>query len=280
MQRAGARTGIVGGGVIAEGVNSDDLERRIAERFEQLYRARLVQRMLLIWAYPGNLVVAAASVAYYQFFAPPEPWAWVACVLVPAASLVLSARLVYRQHFKVRSVDSELRALQRAHREQTLDGLGVGDLLASHKRYRAELPDVIDEYRTEARRHYRRNNVLQCIVISGSIGTSAVAAASVSIADVRWVAVVLSLVVAISAAFAGHAKYRERSVGLQQTADALEREYHSVELRVGRYRRFEDEWSAYAEFAHEVELLRNDQAKRQQQLGQAANAQSADLSLR
>lgn len=268
MERLDAATGIIGGGLISGGSQPQDWERRIGERSEQLYRARLVQRLFLVWAYPGNFALAGLAVSGFVLFGPSISLAVVA-VVVTAGSITVSARFVYRQHFKVRAVQTELRELERAHREYLLEELSTGDLLGTHKRYRAQLPEVIDVYRTEARQHRWKDHMLQSIVIAGSILTASVTAISVSFVDFRWGSVVASLLVAVSAAYAGYAKYCERSAGLQQTADALEREYQSVELRAGRYRRFGDERAAYAEFADTVEAVRAEQAKRQQQLGQA-----------
>ncbi|MEV0697430.1 DUF4231 domain-containing protein [Saccharopolyspora sp. NPDC050389] len=256
--------GIVGGGVLAGDGQPSGWERRIAERSEEHYRARLVQRLLLAWAVPGNLLlIGVAAVAL---------WLWTSALpagivfVLALASLVVSAKFVYQQHFKVRAVESELRALEYAHREHLLDELGPGDLLGAHKRYRAQLPELIERYRVEARRDRWKDNVLQTVIIGGSIiaatATATATAASVSVVDVRWVAVALCLLVALAAAFAGHAKYRERSAACQQTADALEREYESVELRVGRYRRFDRESEAYAEFADAVGALRAERARR------------------
>lgn len=265
MERTESATGIVAGGVLSEQPHSDDLEGRIGQRSEKLYRARLVQRLFMLWAYPGNLVLIA--VAAFGFGFKPSLWSLALAIVVPVVSLVLSVRLVYIQHFAVRAAERELRDARRAYHEQLLEDLGPGDLLAAHKRYRVQLPDVIEEYRAESRRDLRRHNTLQGVIIAGSIVTSVMTAASVSIEDARWSAIAVSLLVAVAASYAGYAKYRERSVSLQATGDALEREYYSVELRVGRYRRFDTEREAYAEFAHEVESLRDEQAKRQQQLG-------------
>lgn len=73
--------------------------------------------------------------------------------------------------------------------------------------------------------------------------------------------------VGLAAGFTGYFKYHERSFNLQQTADAIEREYEAVELRVGRYAGKSDE-EAYALFADVVERHRDEQNKRQQQLDQ------------
>ncbi|GAB3296634.1 DUF4231 domain-containing protein [Parasphingorhabdus pacifica] len=273
MERLDAATGIIGGGLISGGSQPQDWERRIGERSEQLYRARLIQRLFLVWAYPGNLVLVGLAVAAMVLFGPSISLVAVLAV-VSIGSMAVSARFVYQQHFRVRSVETELRELERAHREYLLEELSTGDLLGTHKRYRAQLPEVVDVYRAEARQYRWKDNLLQSVVIAGSIMTASVTAISVSVVDFRWGSAAASLVVAISAAYAGYAKYRERSAGLQQTADALEREYQSVELRAGRYRRFGDERAAYAEFADTVEAVRAEQAKRQQQLGQAGGPPS------
>lgn len=265
MNRSEATTGIIAGGVLSGGSRPEDWERRIKQRTDQLYRARLLWRLLLCWALPGNVLLIALAIGT-ALAAVASRWLLFPAVVLPVASIVVSARLVYRQHFKVRAYDSELRELRRAQREDELEDLGA-DVLAAHKRYRSRMPEIIDEYRTESRRHRWKYNGLQLVIMPGSILASTLMAASLSAPDLRWSAVGVSLLVAVAAAFAGFAKYRERSLSLQQAADSLEREYESVELRVGRYRRFGDEREAYAEFAHEVEMVRDDQAKRQQQLG-------------
>lgn len=258
-------TGIIAGGVLSGGSRPEDWERRIKQRADQLYRARLLWRLLLAWALPGNVVLIALAVSA-TLLAAGSRWLLVPAVVLPVASIVVSARLMYRQHFKVRAFDSELRDLRRAQRDDELEDLGA-DILAAHKRYRSQMPEVIDEYRAESRRHRWKYNTLQAVIMVGSILASTLMAMSLATPAMRWAAVGLSVLVAVAAAFSGFAKYRERSLSLQQAADSLEREYESVELRVGRYRRFDDERAAYAEFAHEAEAVREDQAKRQQQLG-------------
>ena len=253
--------GIIGGGVISESPRVQDWERRIVERSEKLYRARVLKRFLLIWAYPLNVLLAALAISGFVLSGLSSLPAAAAAVVVVVASVAVSGRLGYLQHFKVRAMEFDLRALEQEHREHLLEEFGSGDLLGIRKHYRAHLPDVIARYREEARRHRRKDGLLQGIVVAGSIVAACVTAISMSIVDARWGAVLVSLVVALAAAFAGHARFSERGVLLQQTADSLEREYESVELRVGRYRRIADEGEAYAEFADTVETLRSDQAR-------------------
>lgn len=270
MSSTETTTGILGGGVISGETHPEDLRRRVDERSERLHRSRLVRRLLALWVFPGNLVLIALLAGGAVLLDLSVMWWLVLVVVVPVLSVSASARVLYRQHFRVRALNAELRELRRVHREHLLDDFGTDDLLAAHKRYRAELPDTIDSYRRESRAHRRKHNVLQGLTIAGSIVTSVIAAVSVFMAEARWLTVAASLTVAVTAAFGGYAKYRERGLNLQQTADALDREYHSVELRVGRYRRIEEERAAYAEFAHEVEALREEHARRLQQTGHVA----------
>lgn len=255
MERVEA-AGIVGGGVLAEDVRPQDWERKIAEGTERLYQARLVRRLLLVWAYPGNLVLLVlASLALALL---DSPWPGVFGWLVVLVSSAVAAILAYRQHFRVRAVERELRALEREYREHLLEELGDNDLLAAHKRFHLQLPGLIRSYRAAARRNRLKDNALQLTVIAGSAVAATVSAMSMAVSSLHGFAVLFSLFVALAAAIAGYTRYRDQSSVYQQTADALEREYESVELRVGRYRRFATEREAYAEFAESVETLRSE----------------------
>src|SRR5690606_40180849 len=72
MERVEA-AGIVGGGVLAEDVRPQDWERKIAEGTERLYQARLVRRLLLVWAYPGNLVLLVLASLALALLDSPWP---------------------------------------------------------------------------------------------------------------------------------------------------------------------------------------------------------------
>ncbi|MFC0532500.1 DUF4231 domain-containing protein [Phytohabitans kaempferiae] len=143
-----------------------------------------------------------------------------------------------------------------------------GSPLAAQKRYRDDTLDIIAQFREEANRNRRIHNRFQGVVIAGSVASTAIATASVSYAQARWAAVGVTAAVGLAAGFTGYYKYHERSFSSQQAADAIEREYEAVELRVGRYRNLVDE-DAYAIFAEMTERLRDEHSKRQQQLDQA-----------
>lgn len=277
MESAQAAAGILGSGVISDGSQPQEWERRISAKSERLYRVRLLRWFFLLWNYLGNLLLVGLAVSAFVLLADIPAWGLALLVLVPVASIVTSAMLLYRQHFTVRAVEAELRELRRAYSEHLLEEFASGDVFASHKRYRTLLPEVIAEYRVESHKQLRRYNALQVLVIAGSIGTAASTVAALSSVESRWAAVALSTLVAVAAAFTGHAKYRERSASLQRTADSLEREYQSVELRVGRYRRFGDEREAYAEFADQVEALRAEENEAAAAVGSGSVATNSRL---
>jgi hypothetical protein len=89
----------------------------------------------------------------------------------------------------------------------------------------------------------------------------------------KWVAVVLSISVGIEAGFTGYFKFRERSMNLRQTADAIEHEFNAAELGIRRYRGQEAD-ELLAELDDQVEWLREEQRKREQQLEQPVEERS------
>ncbi|MFE7174230.1 DUF4231 domain-containing protein [Streptomyces sp. NPDC057616] len=132
--------------------------------------------------------------------------------------------------------------------------------------YKDSLPRELDQLRTEAQ-HYRRiHNAFQSIIIIGSLGTTTAASLADTPSYLKWVTVGLSFAVGVSAGFTGYFKYRERSFYLQQTADAIEQHATAFELGIPPYVGAEEE--NLAKLTKEVENLRVEQRKRQQQLDQ------------
>ncbi len=139
--------------------------------------------------------------------------------------------------------------------------------------YREDIPQMITQYRQEAN-HYRRiANWLQIIIIVGSVlVTSATSAAGFGLfGDIfRWVAPIISIVVAASAGLTGYFKFKERSFNLQRTADAIEQEYKAVILGRGYYKGKQSN-EALELFTDRVESLIEEQILRQQQLEQPSD---------
>jgi hypothetical protein len=134
--------------------------------------------------------------------------------------------------------------------------------------YKGEAYEDINKFRNESTRYRRVNNMLQAILIIGSLAATGTAALTASVPDIRWVTLGMTFVVGIASGFMGYFKYKERSFYLQQTADAIESEWEAVEVGIGRYQRFETEEQRLEEFVEEVHRLKSEQKKRQQNLEQ------------
>src|SRR6266480_3181839 len=135
--------------------------------------------------------------------------------------------------------------------------------------YLEEMPETIKNFRSESKSYRREANVFQILIIAGSVLTTSVSSAvGFGLNDIlRWIAPAISIVVTISAGLTAYFKFRERSFNLQQTADAIEREYVAVGLGIGYYKDKKAQ-KALQLFAERVELLKDEQKKRQQQLEQ------------
>lgn len=133
--------------------------------------------------------------------------------------------------------------------------------------YKEGVPRELDQLRLEARYYRRIHNAFQAIIILGSLGTTTAASLAETPPPLKWVTVGLSFLVGASAGFTGYFKYRERSFYLQQTADAIEQHATAFELGIPPYED-PDEKKNLQKLAREIELLRVEQRKRQQQLDQ------------
>ncbi|MFC8095390.1 DUF4231 domain-containing protein [Streptomyces sp. NPDC057301] len=144
----------------------------------------------------------------------------------------------------------------------------------THRRvlYREDVTGIIEQYQSDSRRYRRVHNSLQSLIMVGSTTTTTVAALD-SGNKLTWqniTIVAIGFAITLSAAFTGYYKYRERSYFLQQTADAIEEEANAFALGVGRYHDYgpDAEQEALGAFTQQVESLRNEQRRRQQQLDQ------------
>jgi uncharacterized protein YutE (UPF0331/DUF86 family) len=68
---------------------------------------------------------------------------------------------------------------------------------------------------------------------------------------------------------------KERGYSLQQTADAIEYEIACANRRIYGYRGLDTE-QVYSKLAEEIERLKNEQRKRQQQLEQASEVKHSE----
>ena len=209
------------------------IKSRIFDQEEHLHHERLIRRFIALWLFVGNLLLLASCVTLAWLLELRDPILLGGATFVVAGSCGQATFLYYRQYRRIRKAELYLRKLHQVRKERLLEDMRIGDgedLLAIHKRYREEIPEVVDAYRNESNRHRRVHNAFQGITIVGSIATSTLATAAVSLETFDWFTVAVSLVVGISAGFAGYFKYRERSFNLQQTADAIERQSGPLQL--------------------------------------------------
>lgn len=250
----------------------DYIRSLIIDAEEKLHLQEIWRKVGLVWVFLGNLaLIALAATATLEAFEQISRFT-LPIYVAAAASLLGSPALVYRQYKRTRSTRIIIKKLnvvrRRTQAEADTGSASAQDsALPAQKRYRDDVPDLISQFREDASRTRRVHNRFQSIIIVGSVITSAIATASVSFVQARWLTVGASAAVGLAAGFTGYFKYHERSFNSQQTADAIEREYEAVELRVGKYANLKEP-EAYALFADTVERLRDEQNKRQQQLDQ------------
>lgn len=168
----------------------------------------------------------------------------------------------------------ELKLARLSDERKVVAGHAGMDIKVRRIAYRDEAYADISALRYESAQYRRVNNVLQGILIVGSLAATGASAIVGEFPVVRWVTLALTFTVGVSSGFMGYFKYKERSFYLQQTADAIENEWEAVEVGVGRYKDSDDEEKRLALFVDEVHRLKSEQKKRQQSLDQPPESRS------
>lgn len=177
-----------------------------------------------------------------------------------------------------RPLESDLE-LNLARERETRKYMVANAIVSSKVRrtaYKEDAYSDIDQLRTESRGYRRVNNVLQGILIIGSLAATGTSGVAAQLANVRWGILGVTFIVGISSGFMGYFKYKERSFYLQQTADAIEHEWEAVEVGVGRYKHIDGEEARLEAFVEEVHRLKSEQKKRQQNLEQPPESRNPD----
>lgn len=249
--------------------NPSFLKGRLLELEDELQLREFWCRVAFLWLFgltPGLIIVSV--VVYLDIWSVRYPYV---AYLIALASAIASPIVAYKQYLRVRTTRFSIRRVTFFYRQKLTEQHeredGSRGPLVHQKRYREEIPDVIQQLRDEAKRNRRIHNRFQSVIIVGSVAASATATASVSISQARWLTVGVTAAVGLSAGFTGYFKYHERSYSSRLAADSIEREYEAVELRIGRYAKKSEE-DAYTLFAEVVERIRDEHDKRQQQLDQ------------
>ena len=235
--------------------------------FELFWFLRGHRNLMLAIYIPGGLLAVSFAIASAKLKMTPGG---------PPVEGPLVQRMGFLE-FRPRRSESELE-LQLARlrdNRKVIAGAAETSIKVRRIAYRDEAYDDINNFREESARYRRVNNILQSILIIGSLAATAAASITGQIPDVRWATIAITFTVGIASGFMGYFKYKERSFYLQQTADTIESEWEAVDVGVGRYAREEDENVRLALFVEEVHRLKSEQKKRQQNLEQPPDSRSS-----
>lgn len=166
---------------------------------------------------------------------------------------------------EIEQLDMQLRVLKTYQTKL----LSVGEQL---ELYKDELLQVIQKYQRKANRHRGAYFALQMIIIACSLFVGSLTSGLTNLISIfgnNWVAPAFSFTVSFLTAMVTLFRPREKGYNLQQTADAIEYEISCANKRIYGYEGL-DERQVFTKLAQEVEKMRNEQQKRQQQLEQAS----------
>ena len=139
-------------------------------------------------------------------------------------------------------------------------------------KYQEELSFAIKQHQERANYNRRLYYVIQIIIIFCSLLVTGLTSGLNNLIRVfgsPWVTPAISFSVSFLTAMITLFRFRERGHNLQQTADAIEFEISCYKKGIFGYKNLSDK-EAFTRFAEEVERLRNEQRKRQQQLEQSS----------
>jgi len=154
-------------------------------------------------------------------------------------------------------------------------------LLSVHEQlelYKDEIFQVTDKYTKRANRNRNYYYILQLIIIFASLlvtGLTSGLTNLVYILHLPWITPLISFMVSFLTAMVTLFRPKERGYNLQQTADAIEYEIACANRRIYGYKGL-DIGQVYTKLAEEIERLRNEQRKRQQQLEQASEVKHSE----
>lgn len=219
--------------------------------------------VVLLFAFVvANVAVGWSAIALANKLAIP--------VFVLSAGTFLAVRSMEERatgHYEKTARELKIE-LEAAEELRLLDaarlGLPVPDRQYS---YKDSIPAELESLRKDGKRYRRKHNVAQFIIIVGSLSATAVSALADTPPPLKYWAVGITFSVGAAAGFTGYYKWRERAFYLQQTSDDIERHATAFELGIYPYED-PDEHKRLATLAKEVELLRVEQRKREQQLDQ------------
>ncbi|MFI8530115.1 SLATT domain-containing protein [Streptomyces aquilus] len=173
----------------------------------------------------------------------------------------------------VRSVFLLRRDLEIIHDRWTLNASKSRPTTERRDGYREHIPRVIDRLRRDTGFYRRIHNWFQWGVFFASVGTTATTAFWDTPQPGKTILIILGSFLAFATAVTGYFKFRERAYNLQQTADQIEQHATAFDLGIAPYADA-DAAVNLERFAENVETLRIEQRKREQQLEQPHQGQA------
>lgn len=241
--------------------------KSLTEQQVLLKEQRLKQRLRYFWLLSSlGIATALGAATVYGIWATNRTFLSYAGLLLWICSTAVAGWLVFKHRPVIAQRAHELAELENKHRMAA--ARFERNVKQSLRVYRAASYLDIESYRRQARQNRMIHNFFQAIIIVGSIGVTSLTSAGLDTPLFRWSSVILAGMVSISAGFTGYFKFRERGFNQQLTADAIEKEYNAVDLRVGDYDATEEE--ALKRYAVKVEALKEEQRKRELQLEQSS----------
>ncbi|MCT9931814.1 DUF4231 domain-containing protein [Planotetraspora sp. A-T 1434] len=235
---------------------------------------KAVQRLRVIW-----LLASLGATGFLGWAMLVGIWAnyrdtfSVIGTIAALVSTAVASIFLLKARPEIDEVRYKLHELQAQHRN--LAASQEADSLVALRIYRVSALDDVHDLERRASRNRRTANLFQWAIIVGSVSATSLTGAAATNPNTqdwfRWLAAAISAVVSVSAGATGFFKFRERSFGQQQTADAIKKHYKAVELGIGEYEG-DDENVALGRFAQNVEALKDEQRKRELQLEESTES--------
>lgn len=167
---------------------------------------------------------------------------------------------VLRIQAETEKIKQQLALKQRQDEEKKMQMHSLEEkILAARKKfYEDETPALIEEYKTKARQHRRKHDLLQFIIIAFSALATSTTAATIFTGDtttstvLKIIAAFFSLVVTIASGSIAYFKYKERSNDTQKAIDTIEDDHTALKLGIGAYtnKKLEEALSLFAQNTH------------------------------
>ncbi|MEW9515020.1 SLATT domain-containing protein [Streptomyces bacillaris] len=198
----------------------------------------------------------------------------IAVILVLVVVYLVGFRLrVKDEKNGVRSVSLLRRELEIIHDQWILNASQARPTREHRNSYRERVPRVVERLRRDTRFYRRIHNCFQWGVFFASVATTATTAFWETPQPGKTILIVLGSFLAFATAVTGYFKFRERAYNLQQTADQVEQHVTAFDLGITPYSDA-DAAVNLERFAENVEMLRVEQRKREQQLEQPHQGQA------